>query len=411
MKRPAFKLTACFAAASLLLGGCSVPDNTGLGSTVNTTSGSSEQSQPKIDFSQYRGYGFLGLQNDAERILYANVDKAIRSLTPEAFTTPKLDDFDHISDVLDFYLHDHPDVFWLPIQDSYTCRYYEGEPNMTVTLNYSVSGDELTEAQEELDAIKRSVLDSAPDGAYERELFFHDYLMNNCEYDDGTTEGENADKSTAYGALVKRKAVCEGYARAFELLCTDSGIPSWVVTGKGINTDGSEEFHIWNIVQLDGSWYHVDVTWDDSDGDVDHDIYQYLYFNVTDEEIRQDHTFSPLYSDYSDTDINYNVFLPQCTDTAYSYYRRNSQLLSDLDSGEPAAYLAKQAANGAREGVFRLDSGMDLTDTYHAILNEYAYSWLTSANEINGYSPAVADTCYVSYSDIRGLITVSLDYL
>lgn len=61
---------------------------------------------------------------------------------------------------------------------------------------------------------------------------------------------------TAYGALVEGDAVCQGYALAYKLLLDKCGIDSVLVTSN-------EMGHAWNLVKLDGSWYHVDVTWDD----------------------------------------------------------------------------------------------------------------------------------------------------
>ena len=60
---------------------------------------------------------------------------------------------------------------------------------------------------------------------------------------------------TAYGALVNKEAVCEGYAKAYKLLLNAMGIECDVV----INAE-----HAWNVVQLEGKWYLVDVTNDDT---------------------------------------------------------------------------------------------------------------------------------------------------
>lgn len=62
------------------------------------------------------------------------------------------------------------------------------------------------------------------------------------------------DSYTAYGALVKKKAVCSGYTSAFRLVMQRLGIPVTSVSSSSMN-------HTWNMVQLDGSWYHVDTTW------------------------------------------------------------------------------------------------------------------------------------------------------
>lgn len=99
----------------------------------------------------------------------------------------------------------------------------------------------------------------AGDDDLEKILLLHDYLVTECTYDNG---GSNAsgyypdDDYTAYGALVKRKAVCNGYAFAFSWLAKDLGIETYIVASESMD-------HAWNLVKLKGAWYHIDVTRDD----------------------------------------------------------------------------------------------------------------------------------------------------
>lgn len=92
---------------------------------------------------------------------------------------------------------------------------------------------------------------------------FHDYLANTIEYDtvksDYVTKKSKKDSkydsSSAYGALIEKKAICGGYTDAMYLFLDKMGIKSIRITS---------ESHIWNGVYLDGNWYHLDVTWDDA---------------------------------------------------------------------------------------------------------------------------------------------------
>ena len=59
--------------------------------------------------------------------------------------------------------------------------------------------------------------------------------------------------------------MCDGYAKAFKLLCDRFGIPCVIVAGRAVQSSGSEA-HAWNYVQMeDGNWYAVDVTWNDKE--------------------------------------------------------------------------------------------------------------------------------------------------
>ena len=86
----------------------------------------------------------------------------------------------------------------------------------------------------------------------------HDYLVTHCDYDYRVDIGNMPFVShQAEGALLNGTAVCSGYAKAYEALLDAAGIPNVTITGY------ASGYHAWNLVQVDGAWYHVDATWDD----------------------------------------------------------------------------------------------------------------------------------------------------
>ncbi len=105
---------------------------------------------------------------------------------------------------------------------------------------------------QELDAIVAQVSAGATDA--EKVLFIHDYLAAHYEYDyEHTDENKISD---AYTFLKEGKGVCQAYMLTFSALMDKLGIPVSYVESDSLN-------HAWNVVKLDGKWYHVDVTWDD----------------------------------------------------------------------------------------------------------------------------------------------------
>lgn len=99
---------------------------------------------------------------------------------------------------------------------------------------------------------------------FDQVRFLHDYLAASITYDYCESNPKTAREAhTIVGALLNRRCVCDGYARAFRLLCDRLGISCIVVIGEG-PTDATPEGHAWNIVKLDRVPYHVDVTWDSS---------------------------------------------------------------------------------------------------------------------------------------------------
>ena len=138
----------------------------------------------------------------------------------------------------------------------------------------------------------------------------HDYIVKNCDYDVGnalsiTYKGKKyvnknpsgTNCSTAYGALIEKKAVCEGYSHLFNLLSRRAGIPSVMVAGS---TEAG--LHAWNLVKIHGKYRYIDTTWDDP---VHMDKFNPKkpfaiiknkkvysnYFLVTDKKLKKDHRF------------------------------------------------------------------------------------------------------------------------
>lgn len=113
---------------------------------------------------------------------------------------------------------------------------------------------------------------------YEQVKAFHDWLVNNTEYD--LTFSETS--FDAAGPLLYGRAVCDGYSKALDLLCYLSGIDC--VRINGVSNGGG---HAWNKVEIDGQWYNVDVTWDDPVSS--RPILRYDYFLVSDDTLAGDH--------------------------------------------------------------------------------------------------------------------------
>ncbi|MBX9232149.1 transglutaminase domain-containing protein [Coprococcus catus] len=92
----------------------------------------------------------------------------------------------------------------------------------------------------------------------EKVLLLHDFIVRECDYDYENYLNNSIPRASfnAYGVLVNGKAVCNGYAFAYSWLLQQCDIESYIVVSDSMN-------HAWNLVNVDGSWYHVDATWDD----------------------------------------------------------------------------------------------------------------------------------------------------
>lgn len=153
-----------------------------------------------------------------------------------------------------------------------------------VEFTYRFSCEEMSNMNRAAEAAANEIMSGVTDEmtTYDKLKYFHDYLITHCESD-----SEDVYANTIYGALVRGKALCEGYAKSFSYLCNKAGIENIIVTGE------TDTAHMWNMVKIDGNWYHVDVTWDKPDGMIAEmypDMVMYQYFLVTDSVIENNHT-------------------------------------------------------------------------------------------------------------------------
>lgn len=170
---------------------------------------------------------------------------------------------------------------------------------------------------------------------FEKELALHDYLVKNCKYSQNVSQPVGSDIYRAYGALVNGDAVCNGYAEALQLLFACVGIESRFVVGTADGVD-----HAWNLVQLDGVWYHVDSTWNDPLPDQE-GVTIHSFFNVTDTIMAKSHTWK-------------EEKYPDALGMNYNYYVHNNLYFEDFDEYQSKAYEAMVGSGQNRfEAVIR----------------------------------------------------------
>lgn len=170
----------------------------------------------------------------------------------------------------------------------------------------------------------------------EKALIINDWLVYNVEYDwdnylAGTIPGSSY---SVEGTIKTGMAVCQGYASTFYTMAEQAGLEVNYVTGSA-NGYGGWEGHAWNQVKIDGTWYNVDVTWND---DWEPGNQQKIpgcdelsYFLISDSTLKEDHIWS-------------SEYLPTCNKT--------------YNDPKIAKILAK--GNKYREGGPYISNGTDL---------------------------------------------------
>ena len=126
------------------------------------------------------------------------------------------------------------------------------------------------------DIAKRITKDSMTDR--EKIKAVHDWIIKNVKY-----SHRSYNSGLLTGAMLEHKAVCAGYAEAFDFFMYILGIEHEYVLGGA-----SGKPHAWNRVLLDGTWLYVDCTWDDPIGGPK-DTIRRKYFLCTRKEMDKDH--------------------------------------------------------------------------------------------------------------------------
>ena len=166
---------------------------------------------------------------------------------------------DQISDVVMLFINRHPEYYWLSfescdVENGIAVTLYEDvKPFMGKSRSTVFGSSSLEEATKKALAVVKPEMSDL-----EKALVLHDYIALNTEYDYQGYLNGNLPNSvfTIEGTLVEGKAVCQGYALAYQYLLNKVGIESKYVASSAMN-------HGWNLVKIFGRWYHVDVTWDD----------------------------------------------------------------------------------------------------------------------------------------------------
>ena len=155
---------------------------------------------------------------------------------------------------------------------------YGGDYTIGIAINKAYSNDDIAAINEIVDkVIKEKLNNNMP--TREKIKIIHDYIIDSAEYDKLKYENKNDTtykSNTAYGVLVQGYGTCNGYADAMAIFLDKLNI---------INYKISNSEHIWNLVYLDGKWYHLDLTWDDPISDVN--INRDTYFLITTSELEE----------------------------------------------------------------------------------------------------------------------------
>lgn len=184
--------------------------------------------------------------------------------------------------------HDNPHFLWLG--SGYQMRFSKTDGRRDVVSASILFGREPGSVpQTKFDSVANEVVSQAAEEPtdYDKLMFIHDWIVENTVYNNtGALYESEADGPVVYG-----EAVCEGYSKAFMYFAQSLEIECICVIGKA-----NDEEHMWNMVNLYGSWYHVDVTWDDPKTSDGSNVLRHNYFLLSDSDIGETHEIEEVFT-------------------------------------------------------------------------------------------------------------------
>lgn len=264
---------------------------------------------------------------DEEKQVYNEITYAIEHRL-ESITVSTLDE-----ELLDkahwAVYYDHCEYFW---SETYQYEIYTNRKDEVVKLvfwpTYTMDEEQQVQYQTLIDQEVAEILAEAPvDGSdYDKALYVYRTLIEDNDYDLESEHNQNI-----VSVFVNNETVCLGYSYGAQYLLKELGIPCTTIYGMS-----EDEAHSWNLIQMDGAYYYMDVTWGevsywedvDDEGVPPEEGETADGQHVTPDESSEDETINYCYFGVSDADAAFMaehqaydyVPLPECSATENNYF-------------------------------------------------------------------------------------------
>jgi len=279
---------------------------------------------PSLDFNRVWRFNRT-LLSKQDQSLYDAIQTATANCIPSVrIRCSDTPDPNHLMQVTLALIEDDPSLFY--IDSGITVRTMGDQAE--IQFKYNRYLNQKDKYYEQMKAVATKVYNSRVkkcSTVYEAELAIHDYFTENVTYDNSDDVGAHS----PVGPLLTNKGVCEGISEAYCFIACACGIKTSMISGM-LN----KERHRWNLVEIEGKKYHLDVTSDLSG--------LHAFFNCNDNKIRQTHSFEKK---------------SNCRSMDMNYYNVNNAMFSNIN--DATGYLRKQAGNAPSTFEFMLDDQAD----------------------------------------------------
>lgn len=219
---------------------------------------------------------------------------------------------------------DYGGLFW--VNGYVFTKYMQGDEQVGLEFapSYTMTEEERQQIQQQIDKVVEQWLGniSITDTDYAKVKYIYELLSTNTEYAEEAPNSQNI-----ISVFLNGQTVCQGYACAAQYLLKQLGIQSVIVSGTALG-----EAHAWNLFQMNGAYYYMDVTWGRGkyvEDTVENYFVDYKYMTMTTEEMLQEHI--------PEGELN----LPECTAVADNYYRKEGAYIEEWNTETIGAYFTQ----------------------------------------------------------------------
>lgn len=170
----------------------------------------------------------------------------------------------------------------------------ESQPFIEMTITYPTNVEKMKKyEQQALQTLENDIITILdPDLLdIQKEWLLYDYLIRRTTYSKQIVNNIAPPLThTVQGTIVEKTGVCDGYAKTLMYMMNRVGIPTRLIVGTAYDSKGVIQDHAWNLINLEGNYYHVDATWGDLENNQIGIFYN--YFNENDLYMRQTHRWN-----------------------------------------------------------------------------------------------------------------------
>lgn len=260
---------------------------------------------------------YFSKMNKQQQGVYFSIEEGLKSLAP-SFDVPLLEGKE-IFDIHFLLRLDCPEVFY---SSGIKYRYFDNSSMVEVSVDYLFDKKKVKSHQQAMSSRVEKLARPAMNLREEEKLkYIHDFICQNIKYDKLKKQYSHE----IIGPLGQGVGVCEGISKTVKILCDKLGIWCAIAISDANPEKGVKYRHAWNVIRIDGKYYHMDATFDNSLGKGEE--IRYDYFMLSDKQIFRDH--EPLI-----------WAMPQCEDGDSFYYKKKKLSFTKMEEVEKRAIQA-----------------------------------------------------------------------